>query len=89
MCAWHLFDGPSRQVLRTALDADDDTWRRGRAWAASAALQALPYYRDTNPDIVSRSLRTARAILQRASPAGDHSAGAPKDAGSGTSTPGR
>ncbi len=63
MCAWHLFDGPSRQVLRTALDVDDDTWRRGRAWAVSAALQALPYYRDTNPDIVDRSLRTARAVL--------------------------
>jgi aminoglycoside phosphotransferase (APT) family kinase protein len=63
MCAWSLFDEPGRAALRTALDVDDDTWRRGRAWAVSAALQALPYYRDTNPDIVTRSLRTTRAVL--------------------------
>jgi hypothetical protein len=28
-------------------------WLRSRAWEASAAIQALPYYRDTNPDIVA------------------------------------
>jgi hypothetical protein len=26
-------------------------------------VQALPYYRDTNPDIVGRSVRTVRAVL--------------------------
>jgi len=35
----------------------------GRAWAISAALQALPYYRDTNPDIVQRSRRALRVVL--------------------------
>jgi hypothetical protein len=25
------------------------TWLRGRGWALSVALIALPYYRDTNP----------------------------------------
>jgi len=37
---------------------------RGRAWAASAALQALPYYRETNPDIMTRSWRAVRAVLE-------------------------
>ena len=58
MCAWNLFDGESRAVYLDALGfVDHATWLRGRAWAVSAALQALPYYRDTNPDIVTRSWR--------------------------------
>jgi aminoglycoside phosphotransferase (APT) family kinase protein len=64
MVAWHLFDGPGRDAYRGALEfVDDATWLRGRAWAVSAALQALPYYRATNPDIVARSWRTVRALL--------------------------
>jgi aminoglycoside phosphotransferase (APT) family kinase protein len=63
MCAWSTLDGPARSTLRTLLRPDDATWARGRAWATSAALQALPYYRDTNPDIVERSWRTVRAVL--------------------------
>jgi aminoglycoside phosphotransferase (APT) family kinase protein len=63
MLAWTLLDAPSRAAYRERLGfVDDATWCRGRAWAASAALHALPYYRDTNPDIVARSRRTARAI---------------------------
>jgi hypothetical protein len=38
-------------------------WLRGRAWAASAAIQALPYYRDTNPNIVARSWLAVREVL--------------------------
>ena len=64
MCAWNLFDGESRAVYLDALGfVDHATWLRGRAWAVSAALQALPYYRDTNPDIVTRSWRAVHAAL--------------------------
>jgi len=64
MVAWTLFDPEARQVYRDALGfVDEDTWLRGRAWATSAALMALPYYRDTNPDIVARSWRTVNAVL--------------------------
>ena len=64
MAAWSLFDADSRLAYRRALAfVDDAMWLRGRAWATSAALQALPYYRDTNPDIVARSWRTVRAVL--------------------------
>jgi aminoglycoside phosphotransferase (APT) family kinase protein len=64
MAAWSLFDADSRVVYRDALGfVDDAMWLRGRAWAASAAIMALPYYRDTNPDIVARSWRAVHAVL--------------------------
>ena len=64
MVAWNLFDAEGRAVYRDALGfVDDAMWLRGRAWAASAAIQALPYYRDTNPDIVARSWRAVREVL--------------------------
>jgi aminoglycoside phosphotransferase (APT) family kinase protein len=64
MAAWSLFDADSRRTYREALGfVDDAMWLRGRAWAASAALQALPYYKDTNPDIVARSWRAVRHVL--------------------------
>ena len=64
MIAWSCFDADSRVVYRDALGfVDDAMWLRGRAWAASAAIQALPYYRDTNPDIVARSRRAVDAVL--------------------------
>jgi len=64
MVAWSFFDQASREVYRDELGfVDDAMWLRGRAWAASAAIQALPYYRETNPDIVARSWRAVDAIL--------------------------
>lgn len=61
--AWNLFDTDSRQVFREALAVDDATWERGRGWALSMALIALPYYWDTNPAIVQVSLRTLEQVL--------------------------
>ena len=64
MIAWQFFDVESRAVYRDALGfVDDAMWLRARAWAVSSAIQALPYYRDTNPDIVARSWRAVRAAL--------------------------
>ena len=64
VAAWSLFDQSSREVFRERLGfVDEPTWLRGRAWAVSAAVQALPYYRDTNPDIVARSWRAVNAVL--------------------------
>jgi aminoglycoside phosphotransferase (APT) family kinase protein len=47
--AWTLFDGCARQVFREALGVDAATWARGRGWALSFGLIALPYYHSTNP----------------------------------------
>jgi len=61
--AWNLFNPEARTVFRDALQVDDDTWERGRGWALSAALIALPYYLHTNPTLAEMSRRTIAAVL--------------------------
>lgn len=63
MPAWSLFDLGARAVFRGAVDADADTWTRGRGWALSTALIALPYYWDINPALVAESHRKIAAVL--------------------------
>lgn len=63
MVAWTLFSGESRDVFRAALGSDDAGWARGRGWALSWALIALPYYRDTNPVIVGNARHTIDEVL--------------------------
>jgi aminoglycoside phosphotransferase (APT) family kinase protein len=46
--AWGVLPRAARAAFRAELGADDDTWARGRGWALSIALIALPYYVDTN-----------------------------------------
>jgi aminoglycoside phosphotransferase (APT) family kinase protein len=48
MAAWSLFPRAAREVFRGAVEFDDDTWARGRGWALSTALIALPYYAETH-----------------------------------------
>jgi aminoglycoside phosphotransferase (APT) family kinase protein len=52
LAAWYVFTGESRRVFRNELGVDDDTWARGRGWALSLQLIAIPYYRKRNPDAV-------------------------------------
>jgi aminoglycoside phosphotransferase (APT) family kinase protein len=47
--AWNLFSDEARAVFRAELQVDDAAWVRGRGWALSVALIALPYYQKTNP----------------------------------------
>jgi len=61
--AWDLFSGPAREVFGDALGVDEATWSRGRGWALSTALIALPYYRDTNPVIMASARRRLAAVL--------------------------
>lgn len=49
MAAWTFFSGPSREVFRAALSPDEATWARGRGWALSLAVIALPYYERRSP----------------------------------------
>ncbi|RMF76469.1 MAG: aminoglycoside phosphotransferase family protein, partial [Chloroflexi bacterium] len=42
--AWNLFDVEARAVFRDAVSVDEATWARGRGWALSVGLIALPYY---------------------------------------------
>jgi aminoglycoside phosphotransferase (APT) family kinase protein len=63
--AWNLFHGEARAAFREALGVDDATWERGRGWALSVALVALPYYTrlGTNPRIVADSWHDIEEIL--------------------------
>lgn len=49
MVAWNFLSPDTRAAFRAALAVDDATWARGRGWALSFGLIALPYYQSTNP----------------------------------------
>jgi len=55
--AWAALDAGTRPVFRELLGIDDATWARGRGWAVSQAVIALPYYRHTYPAIVAEARR--------------------------------
>lgn len=61
--AWSLFDAQTRATFREAAGFDDATWARGRGWALSTSLAALPYYRGTSEVIAATSRRTIHAVL--------------------------
>jgi aminoglycoside phosphotransferase (APT) family kinase protein len=63
MVAWSLFSGESRDVFRATLAVDDATWARGRGWALSVGLIALPYYQNTNPVFAGIAQRTINEAL--------------------------
>lgn len=61
--AWNLLDRDSRRTFHAALGADAAARLRGRGWALSQAVIALPYYWDTNPGIVGQALHALREVL--------------------------
>lgn len=58
--AWNLLPADARGAFRAALGVDEYTWKRGRGWALSNALIALPYYKETNPVLANN----ARYVIQ-------------------------
>ena len=63
MAAWTLFEAEGREAFRSAIEVDDATWARGRGWALSFALIALPYYMHTNPVFVRDARHVIREVL--------------------------
>jgi aminoglycoside phosphotransferase (APT) family kinase protein len=61
--AWNFLSAETRSVFRAALAVDDATWARGRGWALSVALIALPYYQSTNLVLASIARRTIDEVL--------------------------
>ncbi|MFE6749024.1 aminoglycoside phosphotransferase family protein [Kitasatospora purpeofusca] len=61
--AWNLLPAEARAVYRAALDVDEATWRRGRGRTLAQALNALPYYRKTNPAMAENARHVIREIL--------------------------
>jgi aminoglycoside phosphotransferase (APT) family kinase protein len=52
-----VLDAETRPIFRELLEIDDATWARGRGWAVSQAMAALPYYLHTYPVIVEQAWR--------------------------------
>lgn len=63
MVAWTLFERESRRIFASLLQVDDAIWTRGRAWALSFAVIALPYYRTSNPGLANIARRTIHEVL--------------------------
>jgi aminoglycoside phosphotransferase (APT) family kinase protein len=61
--AWNVFDRGSRETFLAAVGADEPARLRGRGWALSQAVVALPYYWDTNPGIIRQALRALGEVL--------------------------
>lgn len=60
---WNLFTSETREVFRKTLQPDDASWARGRGWALSFALIALPYYLHTNPVLVGISRHVIAEVM--------------------------
>jgi aminoglycoside phosphotransferase (APT) family kinase protein len=61
--AWNLLSAEARDVFRAVLQVDDATWARGRGWALSVGLIALPYYETTNPALAEISRYAIDEVL--------------------------
>jgi aminoglycoside phosphotransferase (APT) family kinase protein len=61
--AWNFLTAETRAVFRETLAMDDATWARGRGWALSVGLIALPYYQHTNRALADISRRQIAEAL--------------------------
>ena len=61
--AWNLFSGEARDVFRATLQTEEATWKRGRGWALSIGLIALPYYLNTSPAMVGYARHVIAEVL--------------------------
>lgn len=60
---WALLSADERVKFRDTAGFDDAAWVRGRGWALSTSLVALPYYRGRSHPLATQSRRTLAEIL--------------------------
>lgn len=63
MSAWNFLPAGPRDTFRRELAVDEAAWTRGRGWALSQAIVALPYYVETNKVMAGTALHTLAALL--------------------------
>ncbi|MBR8639861.1 aminoglycoside phosphotransferase family protein [Streptomyces tuirus] len=61
--AWCLLPAAVRAGFREAVGAGEAEWARGRGWALSIAVIALPYYWETNPPVAENSRHVIGEVL--------------------------
>ena len=64
--AWCVLPAAVRGLFRDAVDVDEAEWARGRGWALSIAVIALPFYWHTNPPVAENSRHVIAEILAEA-----------------------
>jgi len=62
--AWNLLGGEARRRFRAEINVERGMWERGRAWALSIGLVALPYYEYSNPVLAEVSKYQIRQVLE-------------------------
>jgi aminoglycoside phosphotransferase (APT) family kinase protein len=63
IAAWSVFSPVGRERYRSALNVDDETWRRARGFALHQAAMAIPYYAETNPRFAALAQRTIEQVV--------------------------
>ena len=63
MAAWLFLSAENREAFSAVLKVDDATWVRGRGWALSVGVIALPYYRTSNPILAGIARRAIDEAL--------------------------
>lgn len=63
MAAWTVLPAGGRVEFGRLVAADDAAWRRGRGWALSFGLIALPYHRERTPGLAAVAERAIREVL--------------------------
>jgi len=73
IAAWYLLPSGARETFRTAVEADEATWERGRGWALSIAVMELAAYRESNPAMARNAWWVIGEILAQGggSPSGE------------------
>lgn len=63
MAAWTYLSAETRPSFRDVVGVDDATWVRGRGWALSFGVIALPYYHIRNPVLAGIAKRAIDEVL--------------------------
>jgi len=61
--AWSFLPPGVRTAFRQSLGTDDASWERGKGWALSVSIVALPYYWSTNRILADIARHTIREVL--------------------------
>lgn len=61
--AWAIFGPEAREIYRSRLNHDEDTWTRAKAYALHQAVFIIPYYVETYPEFVETAKYTVRQIV--------------------------
>jgi aminoglycoside phosphotransferase (APT) family kinase protein len=61
--AWNFFPAYAREIYRAELEVDDASWTRSRGWAVAKAVQAIPYYKETNPPLANNGRHVLHELL--------------------------